>query len=272
MESITESAPPSPPGGCPDTLPAEWILCEDFEGEPAFGDFWTREQALVVEPGPSASGERSLRIRHIEGLYGSGMADFRFGAGPGGGVVHDPDGNYREVWVRFLLRTHEDWPAGRGISEGVEVMSIVGDNRSIAVDASIYSAETAEARFLAWSCVHDSELRCTNGNKDWFGNPDLRPLADVLGPSPLYGDERAGHWQCHEMHVRLDEPGKADGVLEFWADGNREVALDGLEFVGAWTGAGLNNVRFGSFWKDQVGLDHHVDDVVVSTAPIGCPS
>jgi len=226
---------------------------------------------MAVEAGPASSGTRSLRIRHNEGQYGSGMADLRFGAGPEGGTVYDPQGEYREVWVRFFLRTHEDWPKGRGISEGVEVMSIVGDNRSIAVDASIYAPDTAQARFLPWSCVHDSELRCSGGNQDWFGNRDLRPLAEAMGQSALYGDERAGQWQCHEMHVRLDDPGQANGVLEFWADGQLEVSLEGLEYVGAWDGAGLNNVRFGSFWKDQVGLDHHIDDVVVSTAPIGCP-
>jgi len=260
----------APGTGCPERLPAEWILCEDFETFAGWGNFWTNDASIAVEAGPAISGETSLRISHVEGQYGSGMADLRFGGGPSGGTIYAPDETFREVWVRFFLRTHEDWPADRGISEAVEIMSVVGGNRSIAVDATIYSASAAEARVLPWSCVHDSQLLCSSGNSDWSGS-DLRPLADVSGPSALYGDERAGQWQCHEMRVRLDQPGRADGEVDLWVDGALEVAIDGLEFVGSWAGAGLNTVRFASFWNDQVGLDHHVDDVIVSTAPIGCP-
>ena len=267
-ESSTGMPPPG--NGCPEELPATWILCEDFERFAGWGNFWTNAEAMAVEAGPAASGEHALRISHIEGQFGSGMADLRFGAGPEGGVVHQPDQTYREVWVRFFLRTHEDWPAAAGISEGIEVMSVVDANRSIAVDATVYSPSSAEAQVIAWSCVHDSELRCSSGNGDW-NDPDLRSLSSALGPSPLFGDELAGQWQCHEMHVKLDDPGQANGELDFWADGNLEVELDGLEFVGSWDGAGLNTVRFASFWGVQVGLDHHVDDVIVSTAPIGCP-
>ena len=41
--------------------------------------------------------------------------------------------------------------------------------------------------------------------------------------------------------------------------------------VDAWAEAAINNVRFGSFWNAPASIDHHVDDVVVATAPIGCP-
>ncbi|MBV1862165.1 MAG: hypothetical protein KUG77_27350 [Nannocystaceae bacterium] len=269
--SSDSTGAPSVPGvGCPQENPAEWILCEDFENFENWGNFWTNDDLIAVEPGPSNSGEMSLRIGHQVGQYGSGMADIRFGQGPNDSVVARPDDTFREVWVRFFIRTDENWPANQGISEGIEVMSVVGGNRSIAVDATVYSPSQAEAQLIPWSCVHDSQLLCSSGNSDW-GNPDLRALATQLGTSPLYGDELAGQWQCHEMHVRLDDPGQANGVLEFWADNALEVSLQRLEFVGSWDGAGLNTVRFASFWGSQAGLDHHVDDVIVSTAPIGCP-
>ena len=89
--------------------------------------------------------------------------------------------------------------------------------------------------------------------------------------TPLYGNEAAGTWQCHEVHVRLDDPGQANGLYEVRVNGQLEVALDELTFVDDWAGAGLNNVRFASYWKRQTGLDHHVDDVVIATVPIGCP-
>lgn len=256
--------------GCPETMPDAWILCEDFEDFEGWGNFWTNDGLIAVEPGPATSGDTSLRIGHDPGTFGSGMADLRFGQGPNDQYTARPDENFREVWVRFFVRTQEGWPANAGISEAVEVMSVVGGNRSIAVDATIYSPNQAQAQAIAWSCVHDSELLCSNGNGDWSGN-DLRALEADLGTAPLYGDEAAGQWVCHEVHVRLDDPGQSNGVFEVFIDDELDVGLDGLEYVNAWDGAALNTVRFASFWNAPAALDHHVDDVIVSTAPIGCP-
>jgi hypothetical protein len=258
--------------GCPESLPAEWILCEDFETPGTmtdyFGSFWTNADLVSVEDGVGLEGGRALEIGHDPSIYSSGSADIRFGQGPMGGTVHAPEETYREVWVRFSLRTQDGWPDA-GIAEAVEVMSLAGQNRAIAVDATIYSPTEAQAQAIAWSCVHDSRLLCT-GQADW-SNPNLQAVDDALGSSELYGSAAAGEWQCHEVHVRLDDPGMADGVFEVLVDNELEVALEGLELVDAWSGAALNTVRFASFWSAPERLDHWVDDVIVSSAPIGCP-
>lgn len=257
--------------GCPEPLPGDWILCEDFEaaGDPStyFGNFWTTGELMGVEATDAFSGAQALRIGHDPAVFASGMADIRFGQGPSGGLVHAPDQEYREVWVRFVLRTEDAWPDA-GIAEAVEVMSVFGNARAIAVDATIYSPSQVEAQALAWSCVHDSQLLC-NGQGDW-SNASLEVRDGALGQSPLYGTQKAGQWQCHEIHVRLDDPGQANGVFEVFVDGQQEVSLQDIEYVDAWAGAGLNNVRFSSFWNAPAQLVHHVDDVVVSTSPLGC--
>ncbi len=271
-DTATTTGPP-PTSGCPDDLPASWILCEDFElpggPETYFGWFWTRSGLMAVEDGEAWSGDRALRIGHDPAVFGSGMADLRFGQGTPGGVIHQPDGQFREVWVRFWLRTQPGWPDA-GIAEAVEVMSVTGDTRAIAMDATIYSPTQAQAQALAWSCVHDSDLLC-NGSGDW-NNPSLEVRESGLGSSDLYGAARAGQWQCHEIHVRLDDPGQSNGQFEVSVDGQLEVSLQDITFFDAWAGAAINNVRFGSFWNAPAAIDHHVDDVVVATAPIGCPT
>lgn len=259
--------------GCPDVLPGSWILCEDFDvpGDlfGYFGHVSNPAGLIDVEQTDAWSGSRALRIGHDPAVFGSGMADIRFGAGPDGGMIHDPTGDFREVWVRFYLRTDQAWPDA-GIAEAVEVMSVIGGNRAIAVDATIYSPTQAEAQALAWSCVHDSELLCS-GQGDW-SNPNLEVRESGLGTSALYGEAAAGQWQCHEIHVRLDDPGMANGMFEVSVDGQLEVSLAGIEFVDAWDGAGINTARFASFWNAPAVIDHHIDDVIVATAAIGCPA
>ena len=268
--SDTGDVPVEP--GCPASLPGSWILCEDFDA-PAdlftyFGHVSNPAGLIDVEETDAWSGTRALRIGHDPTVFGSGMADVRFGQGPEGGMIHAPTEDFREVWVRFYLRTDPAWPDA-GIAEAVEVMSVIGSNRAIAVDATIYSPTQAEAQALAWSCVHDSELLCS-GLGDW-NNPNLEVRESGLGRSALYGQEAAGQWQCHEIHVRLDDPGMANGMFEVSVDGELEVSLQGIEFVDAWDGAGINTARFASFWNAPAVIDHHIDDVVVATEAIGCP-
>gem|GEM_PF-1284991 len=270
-DATTGTGPGAEPG-CPDSLPADWVLCEDFEqvGDPYsyFGHFTTTAELLAVQAADAYSGDRALRVGHDPTIWGSGMADIRFGAGPDGGTIHAPGETFREVWVRFFLRTQDGWPDA-GIAEAVEVVATTGPLRAIAVDATIYSPTQVEAQALAWSCVHDSQLLC-NGQGDWT-NPSLEVREAGLGPSALYGSAAAGQWQCHEIHVRLDDPGQGNGQFGVSVDGNVEVALEGITFVDGWSGVGLNTVRFASYWNAPANLDHFIDDVVVSTAPIGCP-
>jgi hypothetical protein len=267
----TTGTPQEP--GCPDDLPENWVLCEDFEEEGGpetyFATFWTEQELVGVEAAPEAwSGARALRIGHDPAVFASGVADIRFGQGPGGGLIHAPDEEFREIWVRFHLRTQPGWPDA-GIAEAIDIMSLFGNSRAIALDATIYSPTQAQARPIAWSCIHNSQLLC-NGQGDW-SNPNLEARQVGLGTSALYGSEAAGRWQCHEVHVRLDDPGQGNGEFEVFVDDALEVSLDGITFVDAWTGAALNTLRFSSFWNAPAALDHWVDDVVVSTAPIGCP-
>lgn len=267
----TDTGPGAEPG-CPDPLPPDWVLCEDFEGQgdpyAYFGHFTTTAGLLAVEAADAWSGERALRVGHDPAIFGSGMADIRFGEGPSGGTIHAPDETFREVWVRFHLRTQDGWPDA-GIAEAVEVVATTGELRAIAVDATIYSPTQVEAQALAWSCVHGSQLLC-NGQGDWT-NPNLEVRDGGLGTSALYGSAAAGQWQCHEIHVRLDDPGQGNGQFDVSVDGSLEVALDGLTLVDGWDDVGLNTVRFASYWNAPANLEHFIDDVVVSTSPIGCP-
>jgi len=79
-------------------------------------------------------------------------------------------------------------------------------------------------------------------------------------------------WYLIEQHVKLNTPGKADGVLQAWVDGQlafektdvRFRAVDTLKIESVWV-----NVYLGGTWSSE--SDHHlyIDDVAISRRPIG---
>jgi hypothetical protein len=107
------------------------------------------------------------------------------------------------------------------------------------------------------------DMPCTNGLECCWGNH--------FGPDPAVVLPR-GQWVCLEMMMQLNTPTQADGEMAFWLD--RELALH----------------QTGMHWRDvselqlnKAWLQHYIaggdatqsnkiwfDDVVVSTAPIGC--
>jgi len=259
--------------GCPDPLPASWILCEDFESitDPGaqLGQFLNIGDQLAIEDGPAFSGSRSFRVEHRPTSEWGGWLELRFGAGPGGGTVHRPDERFDEIWVRFWVRRDADWPDG-GFGDLVEVQALapVPGNTAIAADGTVLGpTATPQAQLLAWSCIEGDTLQCDGD--DW-SDPDLQALDSTNGAAPLFGAATADAWQCVEVHMQLDGAG-GPGAIELFVDDRLDAALDGVEWVQGWTDVGINNIRFSSWWPDvPATIRRHIDDVVVATAPIGC--
>ncbi len=259
--------------GCPESWPGDWIVCEDFEASLDVRDIFGRisggEDRITVAEGAAVSGVHALALEHVPGVFASGSVDLRFGHGPAGDPhVAQPEGVFRELWVRFYAATSSDWPDA-GLAAMSELMVVSPDRRAIAVDAAIDSPSSAELRAIAWSCVTaDGRLGCT-GDGD-YSNPNMRRLEDERGTTPLYGAAAAGQWHCHEMHVRLDDAGESNGVFEVFVDGDPEIEMDELPFVRNWDGAALNTLRFSAVGNVAVPLHHYIDDVVVSHTRVGC--
>jgi hypothetical protein len=88
----------------------------------------------------------------------------------------------------------------------------------------------------------------------------------VLGP---------GSWHCIEGQVRLNRPGRSDGLLRGWVDGIEAFSRDGLRFRDS-ARVGIDdfwlNVFSGGKAPSPERLDLRLDEVVVSTSgPVGCP-
>jgi hypothetical protein len=107
------------------------------------------------------------------------------------------------------------------------------------------------------------DMPCENGNECCWGNHFSTQPQLVLP---------RGQWVCLEMMQKINTPGQADGEMAYWMDGE------------------LGHHQMGMHWRDvaelqlnKVWVQHYIangdtdqenpiwwDDIVVSTAPIGC--
>jgi hypothetical protein len=84
-----------------------------------------------------------------------------------------------------------------------------------------------------------------------------------------------GSWHCIEGSVRLNRPGRSDGLLRGWVDGVEAFSRDGLRFRNSGR-VGIDdlwlNVFSGGKSPSPERLDLRLDEVVVSTiGQVGCP-
>ena len=109
----------------------------------------------------------------------------------------------------------------------------------------------------------------------WNDTSHFTWLGSRTGTIALYGSSMAGQWHCVEYMMKLNTAGSSDGVQTVWIDGVQDVTETGLNFRGSYTSYGINVVSI-DFSKnstsnsaDEVAMNRWVDNLVISTAPIG---
>jgi hypothetical protein len=97
------------------------------------------------------------------------------------------------------------------------------------------------------------------------------------GSQWIWERDKLGHlennrWYCLEQFVKLNTPGKADGVMRGWVDGKlafektdvRMRAVNSLKIEMVWL-----NIYYGGTWSAPADMHIYIDDVVISRQPIG---
>ena len=101
---------------------------------------------------------------------------------------------------------------------------------------------------------------------------NLRWLGAAEGATPIFDEVHVGRWYCVEAHAKLNNAGHANGIFELWIDDALQAQRTGLNWIGSYSTYGINAVFFENFWNDgsPVVQERYLDDLVVSTRPIGC--
>ena len=204
---------------------------------------------------------KALRVTIARGVNQGLNAHFRFADTPGG----EPD----EAYFRYHLRLADDW---NPVVDGGKLPGFSGtygrggwglrksDGRNgWSARGAFLKQETAAAGLRAiGSYVYDAS---TDGAGEVFGWN--------LGPTGLLEKNR---WYSVEQHVRMNTPGRSDGVLRAWIDGRlvferrdlhwRDVPELHIESV--WL-----NVYHGGTQPAPSDMTLFIDNVVIARRYIG---
>jgi hypothetical protein len=245
--------------------PYEALFHCDFESETWFKQWGERRTPPRVELVSSDVKRRfeplvgkALRVCIDQGgHYGLSLA-YRFQKQLG----DEPE----EIYFRYYLRFADDWNPRRGGKlpgiggtygrAGWGGRPVHGDDGWSA--RGLFEGQKDGRTPIGFYCYHlDMRGRYGSG---WRWNQEDRGLLEN------------NRWYCIEQYAKLNTPGKADGILRGWVDGEpafeksdiRFRSTDKLKIETIWI-----NFYLGGTWNSE--SDHHayIDDVVISKNPIG---
>jgi hypothetical protein len=252
-----------------------WIFCDDFEGGGAleapgrYFEYVDNDGDFVPESGAGLGDSIGMRVRWQTGEVEAGSLKVAFGRNPNSYMDNGirPDEDFREIYYRMYLRMEAGWQGSPAkLSRATSFYS--ASDWSQAMIAHIWSDDAEHLIIDPVSCTSGGSPVCTGYND--FDNMDW--LGIVTGTTPIFATDHSDIWYCIEAHVRLNDSGAANGISEFWIDGNLEARSDTLDFVGTYTDYALNAVFFENYWNAGSGRDQerYFDNIVISTEPIGC--
>lgn len=258
-------------------LHPEWIFCDDFESqEPLVGsgryfEYVDDEGEFIPLAGAGLNGSRGMQVVWQPGEVSAGNLKLGFGRNPSGymnqGIRAGED--FREIYYRMYLKMQSGWQGDPAKLSRATV--IAADDWSQAMIAHLWGGFDDRLLVDPVRCVDPSnQVKCQGyndfDNMDWLGYQN--------GITPIFSSGYDDTWYCIEAHVRLNDPGQANGVQEFWIDEGLEARRDGLDFVRAYTDYGINAIFFENWWNagSAQQQERYFDNIVVSTQRVGCLS
>jgi len=262
-----------------------WVFCHDFEEGDL--DAWDdydgnppETNTLMEHPGPlNRAGNHVVRLRAPAGCGGADL------------VKVLPD-TFDRLYARWMVMWEPgyDFDArvhGGGLHAGAR--GLLGGASGHRPDGTNRFSATIEPRYdnhrlNFYSYYRGMYQDCADPDGSCWGDsfPCMDDEGEVFCTKPQHRPTvmppvmQTGQWYCIEMLLdggtATNEPDSADGVLNLW--------IDGVE-IGPWDDLWMRtteNLKITILW---INLWHHgehsvegimVDDVVVSTEYIGCPS
>jgi len=210
-----------------------------------------------------------MRARFQAGEVEAGSLKLAFGRNPSGYMNQNirPNEDFREIYYRMYLRMQAGWQGNP--AKLSRATSVADDDFSQAMIAHIWGGQGNVLAIDPVRCVDtDDQFKCIGYNDfdhmDWIGLQH--------GQTPIFAPGYDDQWYCIEAHVKLNDPGQQNGIHEFWIDGELEARDDHLDFVRGYSEYGINAVFFENWWNSgsPTEQERYFDNIVVSTAPIGC--
>lgn len=231
---------------------------------------YTESQGVVDREESFGLTGGSMLSLYEKGTRGVGNRKVFFGDSPTGRVVNKGT-KYDEIYWRIYVKHQYGWTGG-GPAKLSRATSIVSNKWAQAMISHVWSS--GEALTLDPATGIRGDKIATGKYNDfanlrWLGN---RPASRFK----IHSTAESGRWVCVEARVKLNTPGKKDGLNQLWIDGRLEAERKNLDWRGSYTGHGINAVFLESYWNNgsPVTQRRWIDNFVISTKPIGpvvCP-
>lgn len=243
------------------------LFYDDFSQAPAprtrYSEVVSEKGSFIWTPDGGLRGG-SMRCQFEKGQVEAGRLHVLLGRNPIG-RGHRSEETFREIYWRVYVKHEAGWEgnpaklaratcmAGRDYSQGMIAHVWGGKGDVLCIDPA--------------TGIRDSRKVTTRYND--FAN--LKWLGSRNAQTPIFSPAESGRWVCIESHIKLNTPGRADGVFELWVDGKLEAARADLNWHGDWQEYGINAVFLENYWnRGSVKRQARwFDNFVISTRPIG---
>ena len=272
---VTQTAPP-PPTGCASPQPG-WIWCDDFEQDrtSSYFEYVPENGSFVRTAGVGVNGSSGMRARWTAGQVTAGSLKLAFGRTPDPyfRAVDAGTVNYRELYWRVYVHTQAGWKPNGNDKFTRAIVFAKSDWSEAAMGHVWAGSSTTSQNYLVLDPASGTDPA---GNLVTVGYNDfahLTWLGAVQGQTPVFGSG-AGQWYCVEAHMRLNDAGQSNGVLELWINGTADAQRTGLNWLGNYSAYGINALFLENYINNGApqAQVRDYDELVVSTKRIGCGS
>lgn len=247
------------------------IFHDDFETISSLGDRYTDYDShggdfIVVSSGGLGGSSRCLKASWRPGQVSAGNLIYMFGRNPIKSQINNTI-DYDEIYWRFYVKTMKGWSGNPEKLTRATVFA--ANNWSQAMIAHLWGEGNDLLLTMDPATGIDSRGRLATGKYNDFDH--LEWLGLRKGTDEIYETSSSGQWLCIEIHIRLNTPGKADGVFEFWIDEKLQARRDDLNWIGTWREYGINAIMLENYWNDgsPTAQSRFLDNFTVSTKPVG---
>lgn len=277
FSTATEDAPATPrlrvayvtPAATPSTEPDPAVLFADqFDRSPQqrgdYFEYGDENGSFAWNPNEGLGGGGAMKCQFEKGQVSAGSLKVVFGANPFGKGPRQRE-NFREIYWRVYVKHEPGWEGNP--AKLARATCMAASDWSQGMIAHVWGGQGSVLCIDPATGITNSQ-RVTHRYNDFA---HLRWLGLRNGPTPIFSPAESGRWVCVESHIRLNTPGKQDGLFELWVDGKPEASRTDLDWHGEWTDYAINAVFLENYWNEGSvkRQARWFDDFAISTRPIG---